>query len=144
MEIIQSSKLVPLLNTMRNKFFGYPKEFNITGIRFDCQAMDNKFDDLLIFHNAATSIISIATTIPGKFWTLHPMQGVAGTAHMKPRLYEDSHVIGIHGAKYPGYAHEAWVQCGLIEYRQDIKHNGTIEISEPTKQSYETRLNIQA
>jgi hypothetical protein len=136
--------IIDILAELRKTHYGVTKEFNITGIRFDCNAMDDKFDDVLIFHNTSKAIISTATTVPGKFWTLHPMQGLAGTAHMVDGLYEDSHVLGIHGARYPGYAHEAWVQCGKIKYRQDVNKNGIIEESEPSKESWESGLNIHA
>jgi hypothetical protein len=144
MNIVKCTKILPFVKAIREKYYSEPKSFEITAIRCNENAMDNRFDDFIIFSNKDMAIISAATTIPGKFWTLHPMQGLAGTAHMNPGIYHNSHVLGIHGASYPDYKHEAWIQCGMIKYRQDINRDGIIEDIEPQLERNWIGLNIHS
>lgn len=145
MEIIKNSKMVSLLEAMRAKAYGRPKGFNITSIRFDNDAMDNKFQCRTFMYNKTTAIMSTSTTVPGKFWTLHPMAGLAGCGRVDPGMFEDSHVLGMHGVKFgPSYAHEAWIQCGKLPFRQDVNKNGLIEINEPGGASWTSGFNIHS
>jgi hypothetical protein len=134
--------ILQIIDSVIQKHYAKKKDFNIIGIRFDNSSMDDDFDDLILFSNNKETIISAATTVPGKFWTEHPMEGLPGTAHLLPGYYEASHVLGIHGAKYPDFAHEAWIQCGKLKYAQDVNKDGVIETSEPVKEGYGAGLNI--
>jgi hypothetical protein len=140
--VMLAPKLIPYIEAIRAKHFPKAKPFEITGIRFDDNAMDDKFDDLLIFSNQATAIISYATTVPGKFWVQNPMGGNDGAAFIVPGPYEDSHVLGIHLKSKPDIAHEAWVQCGKIKYARDVDKDGMIDAWEPEKNEYGNGLNI--
>jgi hypothetical protein len=137
-------QLLPHLDRMRGKHNAPNFLFDIAGIRFDDNAMDNGFDDLLIFNNRKTAIVSIASTIPGKYWTEHPVTdaGVTGCGRLVPGYYPASHVLGIHGAQYPDFKHEAWIQCGKLRYARDTNKDGIIEDFEPVQEGYGKGFNI--
>lgn len=142
--LIFAPAIIPHLDALRSSQGRKPLPFDITGIRFDDDALDDTFDDLLIFNNRTTACLSIGTTVPGKYWTLNPVtdEGITGAGRLVPGYYENSHVIGIHGAKWPNFAHEAWVQCGKLMYARDVNKDGIIEVDEPIQSGYGKGFNI--
>jgi hypothetical protein len=104
----------------------YKKEFNIVGLEGitlkngNIVSTDDKADrwnDLLVvIKNASILDVYQATTEPGEYYTLNPMNA-AGAARIAFGSYLNSHTFGTHGVKAPHYA---LIQCDDITVCRDL------------------------
>jgi hypothetical protein len=114
-------------------------ELNLIGIRND-KPVPNSFDDLIgvlfkdRFGEDTLSYFS-ATTDPGTFWLLSPMQ-VEGCIIMKEGQYKNAYKIGLH----KGY--KALEQCGDINYVRDNNRDAIPDYNTPkqVKGNYKTNI----
>lgn len=113
----------------------YKPEFNIVGLeglafkdgKFVLTSDESdRFNDsiIVIKHNKDTQKDEIidsysATTEPGKYYTLNPMNA-AGAARVAFGSYKNCYHFGIHGVKAP---HPALTQCGNITVCRDLNQD---------------------
>ena len=114
------------------KFFDTPDKklnLNIVGVRRDNQGT-NTFDDfLLVMYREEELMISHrwqATTDPGKYWLLNPMNP-KGTAVLVPGQYRGTWQLGKHQGKY-----EALVQRKPVKVYRDNNKDETIDYNNIT------------
>lgn len=99
-------------------FDGKNKPFNVNifGIRDNNLTVDNLFDDkigiIYSLNNQEQLLIVNATTQPGKYYMLHPMNK-NGSAIIVPGQYRSSYSIGLH------YKDVALVQTGKLRIYRD-------------------------
>jgi len=136
--------MIDQFNEVMQQYGADYKDFNIVGIRCDDDALNDSFDDLLLFFNGSKYIASPASTVPGKWWTQNPVTdaGVTGAGRLAIGYYPESHTMGIHGASHPDFAHEAWCQTGVLKYYRDVNKNGIIEFFEPLQSGSGKGFNI--
>jgi hypothetical protein len=96
-------KLRALLRHHGYKVFTRPYELNIVGLRAD-STIPNRFDDEIhVFYKVSTTNwnyhVFNATTDPGTFWLLHPMN-VNGTGLLEKGQYIDAYELGLHKGEY--------------------------------------------
>lgn len=138
-------ELIPSLTALYDFFKAPVAAFNVTGIRLDDNAMNDEFDDYLVFWTPdGNAIVSVATTIPGKWGTENPVayKGVRGAGRLARGYYPNSHILGIHARSHPNFAHEAFLQVGRLRFLRDVNGDGIIEDSEPTQTGSDTGFNI--
>ncbi len=111
------------------KFFDTPDRklnLNIIGVRRDNQG-SNTFDDfLLVMYREEELMVShrwLATTDPGKYWLLNPMNP-KGTAVLVPGQYRGTWQLGKHQGKY-----EALVQRKPVKVWRDNSKDEIIDYS---------------
>jgi hypothetical protein len=112
-------KLKAILRHKGYELYTRPYELNIIGMRAD-STVPNRFDDEIhVFFKTRTGNWSYhvfkATTDPGTFWLLNPMQP-QGTAILAEGQYIDSHSLGLHKGQY-----EALVQTGPVTVLRDYE-----------------------
>jgi hypothetical protein len=121
----------PKISALKKAFAkkGYPLktgvwELNIIGIR-NSQSQPNTFDDTIcvLFQDSYkddTLLSFSATTDPGQFWLLNPMN-VKGCAIMKEGHYPNAYKIGLH----KGY--KALQQVNKITFFRDNNLDATLD-----------------
>lgn len=143
-EIIKRPGLLTVLPQLFALFGAQMDSFGIVGVRLDDNSLDDDFDDFLLPYDTSEVVVSQATTVPGKYYTDNPVtyKGVTGAGRLVRGYYKNSHIIGIHGRRYPDYAHEAWLQCGVLKFARDVNKDGIIEVGEPVQEGADTGFNI--
>lgn len=112
-------KLKAILRHKGYKLFTRPYELNIVGMRAD-STVPNRFDDEIhVFYKTHplkwNYHVYKATTDPGTFWLLNPMQP-QGTAILAEGQYINSHSLGLHRGQY-----EALVQTKPLTVIRDYE-----------------------
>jgi hypothetical protein len=112
-------KLKAILRHKGYRLFTRQYELNIVGMRAD-STVPNRFDDEIhVFYKVSPTKwnyhVYKATTDPGTFWLLNPMQP-QGTAILAEGQYLDSHSIGLHKGEY-----EALVQARPLTVIRDYE-----------------------
>ena len=138
-------ELIPSLTALYAGFNAPVAPFNVTGIRLDDNAMNDEFDDYLVFWTPdGNAIVSVATTIPGKWGTLNPVtyKRVKGAGRLVKGFYRNSHSFGVHARSNPGFAHEGFLQTGKLRFFRDVDGDGIINDIEPSQDGSDTGFNI--
>ena len=112
-------KLRAILRHKGYKLYTRPYELNIVGLRAD-STIPNRFDDEIhVFYKVSSTKwnyhVYKATTDPGTFWLLNPMQP-QGTAILAEGQYVNSHSLGLHKGQY-----EALVQTKPLTVMRDYE-----------------------
>ncbi len=132
MELLTPKNIKSYFAAKDYKFFDTPDRklnINIIGVRRDNQGT-NTFDDfLLVMYREEELMISHrwqATTDPGKYWLLSPMNP-KGTAVLVPGQYRGTWQLGKHQGKY-----EALVQRKPVKVYRDNNKDETIDYNNIT------------
>ena len=127
MELLTPDNIKSYFAAKDYKFFDTPDKklnLNIIGVRRDNQGT-NTFDDfLLVIYREEELMISHrwqATTDPGKYWLLNPMNP-KGTAVLVPGQYRGTWQLGKHQGKY-----EALVQRKPVKVYRDNSKDEVID-----------------
>jgi hypothetical protein len=124
-------KLKAILRHKGYKLYTRPYELNIVGMRADSTA-PNRFDDEIhVFYKTKNENwnyhVFKATTDPGTFWLLNPMQP-QGTAILAEGQYVNSHSLGLHKGQY-----EALVQEKPLTVIRDYERIAKLDFMNGTK-----------
>ncbi len=132
MELLTPKNIKSYFAAKDYKFFDTPDKrlnLNIIGVRRDNQG-SNTFDDfLLVMYREEELMVShrwLATTDPGKYWLLSPMNP-KGTAVLVPGQYRGTWQLGKHQGKY-----EALVQRKPVKVWRDNNKDETIDYNNIT------------
>jgi hypothetical protein len=127
MELLTPDNIKSYFSAKDYKFFDTPHRklnLNLIGVRRDNQG-SNTFDDfLLVMYREEELMISHrwqATTDPGKYWLIHPMNP-KGTAVLVPGQYRATWQLGKHQGKY-----EALVQRKPVKVWRDNSKDEVID-----------------
>jgi hypothetical protein len=124
-------KLKAILRHKGYKLYTRPYELNIVGMRAD-STVPNRFDDEIhVFYKTKNENwnyhVFKATTDPGTFWLLNPMQP-QGTAILAEGQYVNSHSLGLHKGQY-----EALVQEKPLTVIRDYERIAKLDFMNGTK-----------
>ena len=132
MELLTPENIKSYFTTKDYKFFDTPNKklnINIVGVRRDNQG-SNTFDDfLLVMYREEELMVSHrwqATTDPGKYWLMNPMNP-KGTAVLMPGQYRSTWKIGKHQNSY-----EALVQRKPVKVYRDNNKDEIIDYNNIT------------
>jgi hypothetical protein len=132
MELLTPDNLQSYFAAKDYKFFDTPDRklnLNIIGVRRDNQG-SNTFDDfLLVMYREGEAMVSHrwqATTDPGKYWLINPMNP-KGTAVLVPGQYRSTWQLGKHQGRY-----EALVQRKPVKVYRDNTKDETINYNNIT------------
>ena len=132
MELLTPENIKSYFTAKDYKFFDTPDRklnLNIIGVRRDNQG-SNTFDDfLLVMYREEELMVSHrwqATTDPGKYWLLNPMNP-KGTAVLVPGQYRGTWQLGKHQGKY-----EALVQSRPVRVYRDKNRDEVIDYNNIT------------
>lgn len=124
-------KLRAILRHKKYKLFTRPYELNIVGLRAD-STIPNRFDDEIhVFYKVSplkwNYHVYKATTDPGTFWLLNPMQE-QGTAILAQGQYENVYALGLHRGQY-----EALVQVKPLTIMREYDRKAKLDFINGTK-----------
>jgi hypothetical protein len=133
-------KLRAILRHKKFKLYSRPYELNIVGMRSD-SIIPNRFDDEIhVFYKVSPTSwnyhVYKATTDPGTFWLLNPMQP-QGTAILGEGQYENAYALGLHRGEYM-----ALVQQKPITIIRDYDRNAKLDFYNGTKEKGLFGINI--
>jgi hypothetical protein len=134
------SKIKGILRSKGYEIYTKPNELNIVGIR-STNTISNRFDDEIhVFYKVAPLIwhyhVYKATTDPGTFWLLNPMQP-QGTAILAQGQYKGAYKIGLHQGKY-----KALVQSKPITVIRDYSRTAKLDFMNGSKDKGMFGINI--
>ena len=134
------TKLRGILRSKRYELYTRPYELNIIGIRSE-SIIPNRFDDEIhVFYRVAplkwNYHIYKATTDPGTFWLLNPMQA-QGTAILAQGQYKDAYKIGLHHGMY-----KALVEAKPIKVIRDYDRKAVLDFNNGTTSKGMFGINI--
>jgi len=114
---------------------------NIIGVRARGAQITNSFDDVIILiyktpTGSWTRQIYQATTDPGRYYTMTPVQG-KGTAILVPGQYRATYKIGVHRGKY-----KALCQCKPVKVYRDGNKNNVYDWNPDTIEKGQFGINI--
>lgn len=104
------------------------QDVNVFGVRNTISKQPNTFDDTVGVWIPKDNILQTyrATTDPGSYWLLHPMQ-VKGTAIVCERQHIKSHMLGRHDPQGNG-GYPALVQRGMIKIYRDADKDAILDM----------------
>jgi hypothetical protein len=106
------------------------EELNLFGIRFEDDPEADEFNDFLGVATDDGCLLFEGTTDPGWNYTLNPIKGTLGAAHLCLGYHPGIWRIGIHNPSRPS-KHEAFVQLGgPVNVWRDINKDGMFEKGE--------------
>ena len=134
------SKIKGILRSKGYELYTKPYELNIVGIR-TTNTISNRFDDEIhVFYKVAPLKwhyhVYKATTDPGTFWLLNPMQP-QGTAILAQGQYKGAYKIGLHQGKY-----KALVQSKPITVIRDYDRTAKLDFMNGKKDRGMFGINI--
>jgi hypothetical protein len=133
-------KILSILRHKKYVLYTRPYELNIVGLR-SANTKANRFDDEIhVFYKIKNGNWSYhvfqATTDPGTYWLLHPMQQL-GTAILAQGQYIDAYQIGLHRGQYP-----ALVQSRPVTFIRDYNRNAILDFNNGRKYAGQVGINI--
>jgi hypothetical protein len=133
-------KLKAILRHKGFKLFSRPYELNIVGVRAD-STVPNRFDDEIhVFYKTSPLAWSYhvfkATTDPGTFWLLNPMQP-EGTAILAEGQYEDAYSLGLHRGEY-----EALIETRPVTILRDYERVAKLDFLNGSRETGYFGINI--
>ena len=138
--MLQHDLLVPVLKELYKQGSGdFNKDFNLFAFRDEeSSPTGDKLDDVLGFTVGNRCYLGIGTTDPGREATLKPLTvaGITGAARIKEGFQPEVYQIGVHAASKPSFAHDAWIQTGILSIYRDTNKNGKGDESDPVTRGW--------
>jgi hypothetical protein len=133
-------KIISIIRRNGYQLYTRPYELNIVGLRSE-NTIANRFDDEIhVFYKTAKGNwqyhIFKATTDPGTYWLLNPMQP-QGTAILAQGQYLNAYQIGLHRGQYT-----ALVEQKPVTVIRDYDRNAKLDFNNGQKTTGEYGINI--
>ena len=136
----QHDLLIPVLKELYKAQSGmFHKEFNLFAFRDEeSSPLGDKLDDVLGFTVGNRCYVGLGTTDPGRQATLKPLtvEGITGAARIKEGYQDAVYQKGVHAASKPSFAHDAWIQTGILSIYRDTNRNGKGDASDPVTKGW--------
>lgn len=126
----KKNALIPSFKAIYEKQNAPWEEFNLIGIRDEESQKADEFNDFIGFASDDVCLLFNGTTDPGWNYTLNPIKGTLGAAHLCLGYHPGIWIIGMHNPYRPS-KHEAFVQLGgPVKIWRDINKDGVFEKGE--------------